>query len=107
MAISPQLPRYSKQVVKKSNLTFPVLADSGNKVASSFGLTFDLPPELKTIYSDFGIDLTRFNGEDSWQLPLSGRFIVGREGVIENIEVHPDYTVRPDPSEIVKILASL
>lgn len=107
MAISPQLPKYSKQVVKKNNLTFPVLADIDNKVASLFGLTFTLPEKLQEIYSNFGIDLQRFNGIDSWQLPLSGRFIIDSQGVIRNMEVHPDYTQRPDPSEILDILQSL
>ncbi len=107
VAISPQLNKYSKQVVKKNNLTFPVLADIDNSVASLFGLTFALPGELKKIYSGFGIDLSRFNGNDSWKLPMSGRFIINKDGIISSVEVHPDYTKRPDPSEIIGILQAL
>lgn len=103
---SPQLPRYSKQIVKKNKLEFPVLTDIDNKVASLFGLTFTLPEELQEIYSNFGIDLTRFNGNDSWKLPLSGRFIVDGQGFVRDVEVHPDYTKRPDPKEILEILQS-
>ena len=94
-------------MVKQNSLTFPVLADIDNTVASHFGLTFTLPEDLRAIYSSFGIDLPRFNGNDSWQLPLSGRFIIDGQGLISNVEVHPDYTERPDPSEIVDILHSL
>ena len=101
------MPKYSKQVVNKNNLTFPVLADIDNTVASLFGLAFTLPRDLEEIYTSFGIDLTRFNGNDSWQLPLSGRFIIDQQGIIRDVEVNPDYTQRPDPSEIVKILRSL
>ena len=107
VAVSPQLPKYSKQVVKKNNLKYPVLADIDNGVASLFGLTFTLPQQLQEIYSSFGIDLARFNGNESWQLPLSGRFIVDAQGVIREVEVHPDYTQRPDPEEIVKTLKKL
>lgn len=107
VAISPQLPRYSKQIVKKSELTFPVLADIGNRVATSFGLTFTLPTELQEIYSAFGIDVPRFNGDDSWQLPMSGRFVIDQEGVIRSTEVHPDYTQRPEPTDILTILKSI
>lgn len=107
VAISPQLPKYSKQIVKKNNLAFPVLADIDNEVATLFGLTFTLPGDLKEIYSNFGIDLERFNGNSAWQLPLSGRFISDSHGIIRNVEVHPDYTQRPDPSEIVELLKSL
>lgn len=107
VAVSPQLPKYSKQIVKKHNLEFPVLADPNNGVAGSYGLTFSLPDDLKTIYSGFGIELDRFNGNDLWQLPLPGRFIIGADRVIKNVEVHPDYTRRPDPTQIVKFLATI
>jgi len=55
-------------------------------------------------YVDFGADVPRFNGDDSWQLPMAGRFIADRQGTITNAEAHPDYTRRPQPAEIVNFL---
>jgi len=107
VVISPQLEKYSKQVAKKNSLTYSVLCDKGNKAASRFGLTFNLPDDLKGIYSNFGIDLERFNGDDSWTLPLPARFILNRQGNIINKQVNPDYTVRPEPKEILDILKTL
>ena len=107
MAISPQLDKYSKQVVKKHQLTFPVLTDKDNKTASQFGLVFTLPEPLQELYTGFGLDLTRFNGNDSWTLPLPGRFAIGSDGIIKNRAVHPDYTTRPEPAEIPDLLSSL
>lgn len=107
VAVSPQLPKYSSQVVKKLGLTYPVLADTGNGLAARLGLTFPLPPQLIEIYRGFGIDLERFNGDDSWQLALPGRFIVDRGGIIQDVEIHPDYTVRPEPEETVARLRQL
>jgi peroxiredoxin len=102
--ISPQLDKYSKQVAKKHNLTFSVLCDKGNKVASQFGLVFSLPGDLRGLYSNFGIDLERFNGDDSWTLPMPGRFILNQEGTILSEDVNPDYTKRPEPDDIIEIL---
>jgi peroxiredoxin len=107
VAISPQFPKYSKQIAKKHNLAFPILADFNNDVATRFGLTFSLPEELKAVYMELGIDLPRFNGNDSWQLPMAGRFITNSQGIIRNVEAHPDYTQRPEPSSIVDYLQSL
>ena len=107
VAVSPQLPKYSKQVIKKHGLDYPVLADPGNNVASLYGLVFSLPEDLRTIYTSFGIELDRFNGDDLWRLPLPGRFIIGTDGVIQNVEVHPDYTRRPDPTRIVELLKTI
>lgn len=107
IAISPQLTKYTKQVVKKHNLTFPVLADKGNEYANELNLVFTLPEKLKELYTSFGTDLTRFNGDDSWKLPMSGRFLVDRNGVIRNIDVHPDHTIRPEPIEIIDFMKSM
>lgn len=107
IAISPQLGKYTKQVVKKHHLTFPVLTDEGNTVADSFGLLFTVPAKLKEIYLSFGIDLQRFNGNDTWKLPMSGRFLIDNKGIIRKTDVHPDHTIRPEPSEIVEFIQSL
>lgn len=107
VAISPQLSKYSKQVVSKNKLTFPVLSDEGNKVANSFGAVFTLPDTLKEIYSGFGIDLERFNGDDSWELPLTGHFIIDANGIIQDVAVSLDYTQRPEPKELLGLLANI
>ena len=104
MVISPQLSKYSRQVVKKHNLTFPVLGDPGNRVATAFGLVFTLPEELRKLYTSFGIDVPRFNGDDSWTLPLPARFVIDGSGTVTDAEAHPDYTQRPDPEGIVDLL---
>lgn len=107
IAISPQLSKYTKQVVKKNQLTFPVLMDRGNGYAKKLGLTFSLPERLKEVYLGFGIDLQRFNGDDSWELPMSGRFLIDSKGIIISSEVHPDHTIRPEPTEIIDFMKSL
>jgi peroxiredoxin len=107
IAISPQLSKYTKQVVKKHQLTFPVLNDKDNGVADKFRLTFTLSPKLREVYISFGIDLERFNGNDSWQLPMPARFIIDRKGIVRSAEVHPDHTIRPEPSDIVDIMKSI
>lgn len=107
VAISPQLDKYTKQVVKKHHLTFPVLADKDNGYANELGLVFTLPEKLQEVYRSFGIDLQRFNGNDAWELPLPGRFIVDSKGVVRSTDVHPDHTIRPEPSEIADIMKSI
>ena len=106
VVISPQLEKYSRQVAKKHHLSFSVLSDRGNAAATQFGLTYTLPDQLKELHDKWGMNLERFNGDPSWTLPLPGRFIMDRHGTIIHVDVHPDYTKRPEPSDIVSILNS-
>ena len=59
------------------------------------------------VYKGFGNDLAIGNGEDFWTLPMPARYIIGTSGVIAYAEVNPDYTRRPDPSELMPVLQPL
>jgi peroxiredoxin len=89
---------------QKLKLNFDILYDQGNRVASQFGLTFTLPEDLKGVYQKFGIDLKNANGDDSWTLPMPGRFLIDRQSTIRYASVDPDYSVRPEPDDVVKLL---
>jgi peroxiredoxin len=107
VAISPQSAVSSRKAVRDLHLSFPILTDFGGQVAHAFGLRFRLPDELIALYKSFGNDLSVTNGEPSWTLPMPARYIVGTEGVIAYTEINPDYTQRPDPSELLPVLYSL
>ncbi len=107
MAISPQLPENSAKIAKRHKLTFDVLSDAGNAWARRMGLVFELPDDLRQVYEGFGIDLPRFNGGDSWELPMPGRFVVAGNGMIVHRDVDPDYTHRPEPEETVERLRQM
>ena len=101
VAITPQLPEHSQALVRKHGLTFVLLSDPGNRVASAFRLTFRLPDDLETVYRAFKIDLQAYNGDDSWTLPMPARYVIDTGGQIRAADVNADYTRRPEPEEAV------
>jgi peroxiredoxin len=101
LAISPQTPVNSRKSVRTNGLDFPILSDPGNVVAARFGLRFRLPDDLIELYKSLKNDLPAFNGDDSWTLPMPARFVIGQDGVIRYAEVNPDYTQRPEPSDML------
>jgi peroxiredoxin len=68
---------------------------------------FRLPNYLKELYQKFGSDLERFNGDDSWTLPMPARFIIDQASIIRVADVDPDYTIRPEPSRTVEKLKAM
>ena len=97
VALSPQRPEHGLSIVEKNKLDFDILSDPHNDYAASLGLRFKLPSELQTVYSGFGIDLPLFGGDDSWTLPMPGRIVIDRQGIVRAVDVDPDYTTRPEP----------
>ncbi len=107
VAISPQIAKFSRALVKAKKLTFQILGDPANQVAGQFGLVHTVPQGLRKIYLQFGIDLPRYNADDSWTLPLAARFIIDRETVIRYAETDADYTIRPEPTHTLEALRTI
>ncbi len=99
--------KFSGNLVRNLGLEFPLLLDPGNLLARQFNMVFKVPKPLKEIYQSFGIELERFNGNDEWELPLPGRFVIAPNGKVINAELHPDHTQRPEPEETLAILQQI
>jgi peroxiredoxin len=104
VAISPQTPDYARSDVEKKQLTFPVLTDKGNRVAREFKLVFNLSDALRKLQTHFGSVLPKFNGDESWELPMPGTFVLDRHGVVKFASVDPNWMVRVEPAAILKAL---
>lgn len=107
LAISPQLHEFSREMIQQKNLTFDMLSDPGNQVAEAYGLVHTLPEDLRKVYLQFGIDVPKHNGNDSWTLPMAARFIIDRGGIVRYAEVTPDHTVRPEPEDTIAALKEI
>lgn len=107
MAISPQTVAWNAKVKEKLRLGFPVLSDPGNAYAKQLNLAWPLPDDLREVYLGFGIDVSAYNGEDSWELPLATRLVADGAGVIRAVDADPDYTLRPEPETSSEVVRSL
>ena len=107
IVITPELERYTRALHKKLNLSFDILTDLHLKVAEQFRLVFTLPDYLRDLYKSFGSTLDRFNEEPEYRLPMPARYVIDQQGIIRDVDVNADYTIRPEPSETVRRLRML
>lgn len=81
-----------------------MLRDFGNGAAESYGLVFTLSDDLCEVYTKFGIDLARGNGDGTWRLPIPARFVIDRQGIVRAVDADRDYRRRPEPAQTVALL---
>jgi peroxiredoxin len=105
VAISPQTVQQSFFMADQHKLVFSLLSDVGNEVARQFRLTYRVPDYEREVYRRAFVNLPFTNGDESWELPIPATFIVDRGGNILYAAADPDYTVRPEPAEILERLA--
>ena len=107
VVISPQLPAFLADLKTKLKLDFDILHDADNRVAETFGIGMQLPPDLIEVYKKIGVDLVKYNGNDLWRLPVPARFVLDRAGIVRAVEAYPDYTTRPEPEVTLEALRAL
>lgn len=108
VAVSPEKPDQSLPLVEREGLRFPVLTDAGNALARQFGIVFGLEGEIRRISLDvFGVDLPKFNGDESWELPVPATYVIDRAGVIRMAFFDPEFRHRVEPAIVLQVLRAL
>lgn len=107
VAISPNEPDVSKDLIDEAELTFPVLSDHDNEVAKQFGIVYEMEKGIVDYYREIGRDVAGMNGTTTWELPVPATYVIDGDGVIRYAFVDLNHRVRAEPSEVVEIAAGL
>ena len=105
--ISPQMPEHNAAIAEEKGLNIDILSDPGNGVASRYGLRYQMPGDLIAIYQQFGLDLPKYNGDDSWTLPIPAMLIIDANGTVRHADINADYTNRPEPEDTLAVLKAI
>jgi peroxiredoxin len=106
VAISPQTPDSSLSTAEKNHLEFEVLSDRGNKVAHAYGVAYKIPKVVADGMKG-RLDLSKYNGDESSELPLGVTYVIDRGGIIRYAFVDSDYRKRAEPSDVMAALRAL
>lgn len=82
-----------------------ILTDVDNGYALELGLAISLGDDVRNLYTKHGIELQKYNGSKSWFLPIPATFVVGRDGVIVDRFVDPDFRNRMEINDILAALS--
>jgi peroxiredoxin len=106
-AVSPQTPDGSLTMRQKHDLAYPVLSDPGNVIARRLGILTRPSGEARAAQLQLGLDLTSVNADATIGLPMPATVILDDRHTVRWIDVHPDYSTRTEPRQILDALAHL
>jgi peroxiredoxin len=101
IAVSPQRPDGSLTAAQTNELSYSVVSDPGNQIASALGVVTEPSAESVAAQGKLGLDLAEQNADGGRRLPMPTTVVVDATGVIRWIDVHPNYTTRSEVSEIL------
>ncbi len=93
VAIMPDRQKFVAELKSTSNVPFPILTDRDNGYALSLNLVIWVGAEIQKMMEG-RVDLSAFQGNSSWMLPIPATFVVGRDGLIRERFIDPDYRKR-------------
>jgi peroxiredoxin len=97
----------SRKSQRNNKLSFPILTDKAGELAATFGIRWTLQDYVIPIHQGFGVELPKIHSDGEWNLQMPARYIIDTDGTVAYAEVKPDYTRRPDPSDLFPVLEKL
>ncbi len=90
------------------NMEFTVLSDQDAKVASLYGVSWEVPAFLMDhMKVDRGLDLDKINNGKGSILPIPATFVLNKEGIVTWSYVNVDYRTRSEPNDIIEALKAI
>lgn len=107
IAVSPQKPDGSLTMQQAHDLTYAVVSDPGNQIAHALGVVFTPGEETRAAQGELGLDVASGNADGGPEIPMPTVLVVDAQGTILWIDVHPNYTTRTEPAEILAAVDAL
>ena len=107
VAISPQKPDGSLTMQQSHELAFTVVSDPGNTIAGRLGILTQSSDEALAAQLQLGLDLTSVNADGTVALPMPATVILDASHTVRWIDVHPDYSTRTEPQQVIAALDHL
>lgn len=104
LVVTPQKPEKTRIAASENGYRFRTLYDSGNRVATRFGLTFEMPQTLQPIHEAFEMNVPEWNGDGSWNLPFPATYVIDQSGLITYAYVDANWMNRAEPADVVAAL---
>lgn len=104
IVLTPDSKKNIQKFKKKQKVTIDIYQDKDNAIAKKFGIAFKLDKELQPIYIQFGINLTKSQGNANNELPLPGTYVIEKDGSIKYAFIDSDYKKRLDPVDLLDII---
>lgn len=104
VAIVPDREQFASELRANSNVRFPILSDMDNGYAMSLNLAIWVGTEVTEYMTSIGRNLSQYQGNESWMLPIPATFVVAKDGRVKARFVDPDYRKRMAVDELIEAL---
>lgn len=105
IAVTPETTSNANIMIEKTGMTFSVISDSEGDIMKQYDVLFEVTEEYQnTIINNLHSNIAENNGADAALLPIPATYIIGQDGVIEEVFFDYNYKIRASVKDIVEKL---
>lgn len=99
--ISPETVKWGSELKDYAKAPFKILSDVDGGYALELNLLFWVGEEKRAAMTAGGYDISLFQGNDTWMLPIPATFIVEPNGIVRARHIDPDYRHRMEIDDLI------
>jgi peroxiredoxin len=107
LALSPQKASRAAVVQESNCISFPILVDCKNRVATDYGVLGQARPMTRQVFGKVGCNIPEENNAEDWMLPRASEFLIDTSGIIRMAHVSPVSYERTEPREALAALRAI
>jgi peroxiredoxin len=107
LALSPQKASRAALVRENNCISFPILIDSGNRLAAAYGVLGQAQPMTRQVFAKLGCNIPEENNAEDWMLPRASEFLIDADGTIRMAHVSPVSYERLEPQAALTALHAI
>jgi peroxiredoxin len=105
VAVSPQKPDGSLTMTEVNKLSYAVLSDPENVLGHALGIVTRPNERTLEAQASLGLDFAEINADGTPDIVMPTVVVLDAEGVVRWIDVHPNYTTRTEPVQIIEAVS--
>jgi len=107
LALSPQKASRAALVQESNGISFPILVDGRNRVATEYGVLGQARAMTRQVFIKLGCNIPEENNAEDWLLPRASEFLIDTDGTLRMANVSPVSYERTEPPEALAALRGL
>jgi peroxiredoxin len=101
VGVTPQTDENIQKTADRHHISFSMLHDKDYTIMKAYNVDYKLSEEQMATFQKYHVDLTKFNGNTDYILPVPATYIINKKGKIIYAQFNKDYTVRASVADIL------
>ena len=101
VGVTPQTDENIQKTADRHHTSFSMLHDNNYTIMKAYNVDYKVSEQQMAAFQKYHLDLTKFNGNADYILPVPATYIINKNGTIVYVQFDKDYTHRASVADIL------